>query len=87
LDIPHYFRNTLLLLQDAGGKLLWRQMGHILTLVGIFSVEVAAVGQQVGGWHSPGSFSFFALFPPRNDERKLFKLDGRGLCLIQDGIM
>ena len=50
--------------------------------VGVFAVEVAAVGEQFGGRNFPGAVVFFAFIPPFEAAGEFFELDGLGLGVV-----
>src|SRR5437773_697479 len=78
-DVAQDLRDALLLLQDAGGELLGRQVGDVFFAARVLAVEVAVRGQELGGGDAPGARVLLAGGPPGAAGREFLVLDRRGL--------
>ena len=81
-DVAHDFGNATFLFQNGRGQFLWRKVGDVILGVGVLAVEIAAVFQQLLGWHFPRPFIFLTLAPPLQAIGKFLELDGLGLGVI-----
>ena len=86
MDVAHDLGDALFFLEDAGGQLFRRQMRHVFFGAGILAVQVAAVGENLGGADFPCAVGFLALgselAPPLDAIDEVFKLNRRGLGVI-----
>ncbi len=82
VDLVDNFRDALLFLEDVVGELFGRQMLEVGCGVGVFAVEVAAVGEQFGGGNFPGAVVLFAVVPPLEAIGEFLELDGLGLGVV-----
>ena len=57
-------------------------MGNVCLGSWIFTIEVAAIGEDLGGWNFPCAFILLSFTPPGDQRREFLKLDRSRLGVI-----